>query len=121
MILKVFVSIVLVTLVLQLVVYFPYHIPTIIESSSSRYALAKNIKIIDEINKRTCNLYGEKGWKCDPVTCRIKEDCCIFLEWVCDGEHQCIEDESDETIGCYLFTQFRLLSNKSVLLSDRKA
>ena len=55
------------------------------------------------LRSRLCHIYGQPGWKCDEKTCRKKDHCCLPFDWVCDGHYQCIEDDSDEEIGCLLF------------------
>ena len=50
--------------------------------------------------ERKCSLYNRDGWKC--TDCRKNDECCISKEWICDGENQCIYDDSDEVEGCAL-------------------
>ena len=50
--------------------------------------------------ERKCSLYNKDGWKC--TDCRKKDECCIYKEWICDGENQCNHDDSDEVEGCAL-------------------
>ena len=46
--------------------------------------------------ERKCVLSGTPGWKCD-------SGLCIPMDWVCDKEHQCESDNSDEEEGCKLY------------------
>ena len=78
-----------------------------VKSNSSEHnftngSFAHFLHELAENHNKSCYIYGEIGWKCDQETCQKKSDCCILLEWVCDGSYQCIHDDSDEELGCML-------------------
>ena len=65
---------------------------------------------------KSCYIYGEIGWRCDQNTCQKKSDCCIMLEWICDGFYQCLHDDSDENLGCILRNRFPgIFKNKTTI------
>ena len=68
-----------------------HHIP-ITEKSRNK------IVIPDE---RKCTISDQDGWKC--TGCDSISDCCIPRKWICDGHHQCLNDDTDEIEGCALF------------------
>ena len=51
-------------------------------------------------NEHKCTIWDKTGWKCSG--CNNIGGCCIELEWICDGYHQCMWDDSDEVEGCAL-------------------
>ena len=59
-------------------------------------------------SSRACYIYDQVGWKCNEITCNAhgiwaRDDCCLPAEWVCDGNYQCLYDNSDEDEGCKVF------------------
>ena len=45
--------------------------------------------------------------KCNEITCQARRiwggDYCLPAEWVCGGNYQCLNDNSDEDEGCKVF------------------
>ena len=75
-------------------------IPRLISGTINNLILAPMRKKFVIPPERKCSLYSRDGWKC--TDCRKKDDCCISKEWICDGYHQCMDDDSDEVEGCAL-------------------
>ena len=86
------------------------------EHSITNGSFAHFLNELEMNYNKSCYIYGEIGWKCDQKTCQKKSECCILLEWVCDGSYQCLHDDSDENLGCKLRNRFpRILRNKTMI------